>query len=83
MAVKREVKGKSTYFKDSAQEATIFYAGRDKNDARTVASEWLCSIPKYQPKTSIAQCFQFLSEGSALSPAEAMKVMSSLRYLKR
>lgn len=83
MAVKREVKGESKYFRDSAQEAGEFYTGPDQNDAKTVASEWLCSTKKYQPKSSISQCFQLLSETRSVSPAEAMKIVSSLRYLKR
>ena len=69
MAVKREVKGESSLFKDSAQENGIFHAGHDENDAKTVASEWLCSIQKYQPKGSIPQCFQLLSESKSITPA--------------
>lgn len=83
MAVKREVKGTSSYFQDSALETSEFYTGHDEHDANTVASEWLCSPKKYWPKTSkIQQCYQFLSDSKALSPADAMKVMQSLRYLK-
>jgi hypothetical protein len=81
MAVKREIRGMSKIFKDSAQETGEYHVGHDQNDAKTVASEWLCSTTKYQPKGSTPQCFQFLSE--SLTPAEAMKVISSLRYLKR
>jgi hypothetical protein len=83
MAVKREIKGESVYFKDSAQENGEFHTGHDENDAKTVASEWLCSIEKYQPKGSIPQCFQLLSNAKSVSPAEAMKIMNSLRYLKK
>ena len=83
MAVKREVKGQSSYFKDSAQETGEFHAGHDQNDAKTVASEWLCSVPEFQPKKSIAQCFHLLSNSKSIAPAEAMKIMNSLRYLKR
>ena len=81
MEVKREIHGMSKLFKDSAQETGDFYVGHDENDAKTVASEWLCSTSKYQPKGTSPQCFQFLSEN--LPPADAMKIMSSLRYLKR
>lgn len=83
MAVKREVKGKASYFQDSALETSEFYTGHDEHDANTVASEWLCSPKKYWPNTSkIQQCYQFLGDSKALSPADAMKVMQSLRYLK-
>jgi hypothetical protein len=81
MAVKREVRWSSKLFKDTAQESGDFHAGHDENDAKTVASEWLCSTSKYQPKGSTPQCFQLVSQ--SLSPAEVMKVMASLRYLKR
>ncbi len=82
MAVKREVKGKSVFFLDSALETSEFYTGHDEHDADTVASEWLCSPKKYWPKTSkIQQCYQFWGNAKSLSPAEAMKVMESLRYL--
>ena len=84
MAVKREIKGKSVYFLDSALETPEFYTGHDEHDANTVASEWLCSPKKYWPKTTkIQQCYQFLGTAKSLSPDEAMKVMQSLRYLKR
>ena len=84
MAVKREVKGKSTYFLDSALETAEFYTGHDEHDANTVASEWLCSPKKYWPKTTkIQQCYQFLGNAKILSPDEVMKVMQSLRYLSR
>lgn len=84
MAVGREIKGKNPYFLDSAQETDEFYAGRDENDKNTIASEWLCSPKKYQPKsTEYAQCFQLLSDGKSLSAGEAVKIMQSLRYLKR
>lgn len=84
MAVKREVKGKNPYFLDTAQETTEFYTGHDENDAKTIASEWLCSLEKYQPKTSkLSQCFQLLSDSQSISPDEAMKILQSLRYLKR
>lgn len=84
MAVKREVKINNAYFLDTAQESAEFYAGHDENDANTVASEWLCSAKKYQPKASkYAQCFQLMSDAKSLSPSEAMKIMQSLRYLKR
>ena len=84
MAVKREVKFTNDLFKDSAQETSEFYAGHDEHNAKTVATEWLCSVTKYQPKTSkSAQCFQLLSTSKSMSPAEAMRIMSSLRYLKR
>lgn len=84
MAVKREIKGKSDYFLDSAQESPEFYTGHDANDSKTIASEWLCNPVKYQPKTTeYAQCYQLLSDNQSVSPAEAMKIMQSLRYLKR
>lgn len=83
MAVRRQVKGTTNLFRDPAQETGVFYTGRDRSDSRTVASEWLCSTKKYQPKGAIPQCFQFLSESSGVTPAMAMKVMSSLRYLSR
>lgn len=82
MAVRREIKGKSVYFADTTQESAEFYTGRDENDIDTIASEWLCSLEKYQPKGSlIQQCFQLLSDKN-ISPDEAMKIMKSLRYLK-
>ena len=84
MAVKREVKFGNSYFLDSAQKTDEFYAGHDENDANTIASEWLCSAKKYQPKdTEYAQCFQLLSGGKSLIASEASKIMQSLRYLKR
>lgn len=84
MAVKREVKGRNRYFLDSAQETAVFFTGHDADDAGTVASEWLCNPKKYQPaKTEYAQCFQLLSSAKSISPAEALKIMQSLRYLKR
>jgi hypothetical protein len=84
MAVKREVKGRNRYFLDSAQETADFFTGHDANDAGTVASEWLCNPKKYQPTTTeYAQCFQLLSNAQSISPAEALKIMESLRYLKR
>ena len=84
MAVKRELKIINPYFMDTAQENAEFYTGHDENDAKTIASEWLCSAKKYQPKMANgAQCFQLLSDSKSLSPDEAMKIMQSLRYLKR
>ncbi len=82
MAVRREISGQSVYFADTTQESAEFFTGRDENNAETVASEWLCSLEKYQPKGSlISQCFQLLSDAN-ISPDEAMKIMKSLRYLK-
>src|SRR5439155_21281630 len=75
MAVKPEIRGMSKIFKDSAQETGEFHVGHDQNDAKTVASEWLCSTSKYQPKGTSPQCFQFLSQ--SLQPADAMKIMNS------
>lgn len=86
MAVKREVKGSTDLFLPLSRDVktTEFYAGHDENDPNTVASEWLCSIETYQPKKSkISQCFQLLSDSKSISPAEAVKIMQSLRYLKR
>ena len=83
MAVKREVKGTSRFFQDTALETAEFYTGHDENDANTVASEWLCTPKKHWPKTSkIQQCYQFLGNAKSLAPDEAMKIMQSLRYLK-
>ncbi len=86
MAVKREVRGSSDLFLPlgSKVKTSAFYAGHDENDVTVVASEWLCSIGIYQPKKSKhSQCFQLLSDDKSVSPNEAVKIMQSLRYLKR
>ena len=83
MEVKREVKFSNTLFKDTAQEVSDFHAGHDAHDAKTIATEWLCSVTQYQPKGSTAQCFQLLSNSKSMTPNQAMQIMNSLRYLKR
>ncbi|HEX4951260.1 MAG TPA: hypothetical protein VFZ34_31675 [Blastocatellia bacterium] len=72
--MKKEIKGRNPYF-----EGTIV-VGLDED--KSVFAEWIGSKKPYQPKGTKYQMFCSLTT-AALSRQEALKVMQSLRYLKK
>lgn len=72
--MKKEIKGRNPYF-----EGPIV-VGLDED--KSVFAEWIGSKKAYQPKGTKYQMFYSLST-AALTRQEALKVMQSLRYLKK
>ncbi len=72
--MQKEIKGRNPYF-----EGTIV-VGLDED--KSVFAEWIGSKPQFQPKGTKYQMFYSLST-AALSRQEVLKIMQSLRYLKK
>lgn len=72
-----KVYGRNPYFGERVQ------AGYGMDGDTTLFVSWISSKSKYQPKNSITQYFSLVSEKGDLSLREAVKIMASLRYLKR
>jgi len=72
--MRKEIKGRNPYF-----EGTIV-VGLDED--KSVFAEWIGSKRPYQPKGTKYQMFYSLTT-SSLSRQEVLKIMQSLRYLKK
>lgn len=71
------VYGRNPYFTNRLQ------AGYDMDEGTTLFVSWIESKKAYQPKGSLTQLYSLVSEKGHITLRESIKIMASLRYLKR
>lgn len=69
--------GRNTYFENGVQ------AGYTGDDEGGMFVSWMGSKERYQPKGSLQQLYSLVADKSDISLREAVKIMASLRYLRR
>lgn len=69
--------GRNTYFENGVQAG---YTGEDEGG---IFVPWMGSKERYQPKGSLQQLYSLVADKSDISLREAVKIMASLRYLRR
>lgn len=72
-----KVYGRNPYFRNRLQ------SGYDMDDGTTLFVSWIESKKAYEPKGTITQLFSLVSEKGHITLQESIKIMASLRYLKR
>lgn len=71
------VYGRNPYFRNRLQ------SGYDMDDGTTLFVSWIESKKAYEPKGSTTQLYSLVSEKGNITLRESIKIMASLRYLKR
>lgn len=72
-----KVYGRNPYFRNRLQ------SGYDMDDGTTLFVSWIESKKAYEPKGSITQLYSLVSSKGHITLQESIKIMASLRYLKR
>lgn len=69
--------GRNPYFDGRVQ------AGYSMDEERSLFVSWIGSLKRYQPKDTLQQRYSLVADRGDITLREAVKVMASLRYLKR
>lgn len=70
------IKGNNPYFEGTVE------AGFDED--KRVIVDWITSRDRYNPKgVTLSQSYSLIGDARSISRQEALKIMTSLRYLKR
>ena len=69
--------GRNPYFDGRVQ------AGYSMDEEKSLFVSWIGSLERYQPKDTLQQWYSLVADRGDITLREAVKVMASLRYLKR
>lgn len=72
-----KVFGRNPYFRNRLA------SGYDMDDGKTLFVSWIESKKSYEPKGTVTQLYSLVSEKGHITLQESIKIMASLRYLKR
>jgi len=72
-----QVYGRNSYFDGRIQ------AGYSMDEEKSLFVSWVGSLERYQPKNTLQQWYSLVADRGDITLREAVKVMASLRYLKR
>lgn len=69
--------GRNQFFEGRVQ------AGYSMDEEKSLFVSWIGSLERYQPKNTLQQWYSLVADRGDITLREAVKVMASLRYLKR